>query len=91
MFIRSKKIISLAGLGFLLALTPNIASAAKEVEMPASATGRTNKPVSRLPEASSGLVFGKPVSENRTAFRFKACGCFEWFGLNWCRTLVVYV
>lgn len=45
MFIRSKKVISLAGLGFLLALTPDIALAQKEmeVEMPASAGEQTSQ------------------------------------------------
>lgn len=43
MFIRSKKVISLAGLGFLLALTPNVALAEKEVEMPATAVEQTSQ------------------------------------------------
>ena len=45
MFIRSKKVISLMGLGFLLALTPDIALAQKdiEVEMPATAGEQTSQ------------------------------------------------
>ena len=44
MFIRSKKVISLIGLGFLLALTPDLVSAQKmEVEMPVSEGEQTSQ------------------------------------------------
>lgn len=44
MFIKSKKVISLIGLGFLLALTPDMASAQKmEVEMPVSEREQTSQ------------------------------------------------
>ena len=44
MFIKSKKVISLIGLGFLLALTPDLASAQKmEVEMPVSEGEQTSQ------------------------------------------------
>ena len=43
MFNKNRIIGSLAGLGFLLALTPNIALAQMEVEMPASAGEQTSQ------------------------------------------------
>ena len=44
MFIKSKKVISLIGLGFLLALTPDLASAQKmEIEMPVSEGEQTSQ------------------------------------------------
>ena len=76
-FNRSKIYGSIAGLGFFLALIPNVALAQKEmeVEMPASAGEQTSQ-------------FQK--IEQPLSLKLAVVNCGR-FGLNWCGTLVVHV
>ena len=98
MFNKSKIYGRVIGLGFFLALTPDIALAQKDIEvaMPATAREQTSLYPSFQNKVlggggGGGLVEDKPVSKDRSAYGFKACCRFRWFRLNWCRTLVVCV